>query len=89
MDTNAKKRLFRDEVFQIVAQSAANGTPLNQLPLAELKKFSPFFDSGVAKIFDVRSALAKRRATGAPSAENIAAQITRWRLDLGLKNESA
>jgi hypothetical protein len=24
-----------------------------------------------------------------PSAENIAAQITRWRLDLGPKNESA
>jgi hypothetical protein len=41
MDTNAEKLLFRDEVFQIVAQSAANGTPLNQLPLAELKKFSP------------------------------------------------
>jgi argininosuccinate lyase len=89
MDTNAEKLLFKDEVFQIVAQSAANGTPLNQLPLAELKKFSPLFDSDVAKIFDVRSALAKRRAIGAPSTENIAAQITRWRLDLGPKNESA
>jgi hypothetical protein len=29
------------------------------------------------------------RAIRAPSAENIAAQIKRWRLDLGLKNESA
>ena len=89
MDTNAEKLLFKDEVFQIVAQSAVNGNPLNQLPLAELKKFSLLFDSDVAEIFDVRSALAKRRGIGAPSAENMAAQITRWRLDLGLKNESA
>jgi argininosuccinate lyase len=37
-------------VGKIVAQSAANGTPLNQLPLAELKEFSPLFDSDVAKI---------------------------------------
>jgi argininosuccinate lyase len=83
MDTNAEKLLFKDEVFQIVAQSAANGTPLNQLPLAELKKSSPLFDSDVAESFDVDSALAKRRAIGAPSAENIAAQIARWRSDLG------
>jgi argininosuccinate lyase len=41
------------------------------------------FDSDVAKIFDVRTALAKKRAIGAPSAENIAAQIKRWRSDLG------
>jgi len=72
-----------------VAQSAANETLLKQLPLAQLKKFSPLFDSDVAKIFDVRSALAKRRGIGVPSTENIATQITRWRLDLGLKNESA
>jgi argininosuccinate lyase len=83
MDTNAEKLLFKDEVFQIVAQSADNGTLLNQLPLAELKKFSPLFDSDVAKIFDVRNALAKRRGIGAPSAENIAAKIARWRSDLG------
>lgn len=69
-------------VAKIVAWSAANEILLNQVPLAELKKFSPLFDD-VARIFDVRSALAKRRAIGAPSAENIAAQITRWRLDLG------
>jgi argininosuccinate lyase len=70
-------------VGKIVAQSAANGTPLNQLPLAELKKFLPLFDSDVAKIFDVRSALAKRRGIGAPSAENIPVQIARWHSGLG------
>ena len=76
-------------VGKIVAWSAGNEIPLNQVPMAELKKFSPLFESDVVRIFDVRSALAKRHAIGAPSAEKIAAQITRWRLDLGLKDESA
>ena len=69
-------------VGNIVAQSAANQIPLNQVPLAELKKFS-LFDSDVAKIFDVGSALAKRRAIGAPSPENIASQIALWHSRLG------
>jgi argininosuccinate lyase len=56
-------------VGKIVARSAASETPLNQVPLAELKKCSPLFDSDVVKIFDVRSALAKRRAVGAPSPD--------------------
>jgi argininosuccinate lyase len=44
-----------------------------------MKMFSPRFDDDVAKIFDVRGSLARRRAIGAPSPENIAAQIKRWR----------
>jgi argininosuccinate lyase len=75
-------------VGKIVAQSAANEIPLNQVPLAELKKFSPLIDREVVKIFDVNSALAKRRAIGAPSPKNIAAQIKRWRSHLGLTDES-
>jgi argininosuccinate lyase len=55
----------------------------NEVALAELKKFSSLFDNDVAKNFDVRSAVAKTRAIGALSAENIAAQIKRWRYDLG------
>ncbi len=76
-------------VGNIVAQSAANQIPLNQVPLAELKKFSPLLDREVAKIFNVSSALAKRTATGAPSPKNIAAQIKRWHSNLELTDESA
>jgi argininosuccinate lyase len=47
-----------------------------------MKKFSPQFDDDVAKIFNVRHSLAQRRAIGAPSPENIAAQIKRWRSKL-------
>jgi argininosuccinate lyase len=38
-------------IGNIVAQSAANQIPLNQVSLAELKKFSPLLDRDVAKIF--------------------------------------
>ncbi len=77
-------RLYRYEVVgKIVAHYAAHEIPLNRVPLTELKKSSSLIDSDVAKIFDVRGALAKKRAIGAPSAENIAAQIKRWRSDLG------
>jgi len=44
-----------------------------------MKNFSPHFDDDVAEIFDVRGSLARRRAIGAPSPENIAAQVKRWR----------
>jgi argininosuccinate lyase len=75
-------------IGNIVAQSAANQIPLNQVPLAELKKFSPLLDRDIAKIFNVSNALAKRRAIGAPSPKNIVAQIKQWRSDLELTDES-
>jgi argininosuccinate lyase len=62
-------------VGKIVAHSAENQIPINQVPLAELKKFSSLFDSEAAKIFDVGSALSKRQAIGAPAPDNIASQI--------------
>ena len=75
-------------VGNFVTRCAANKIPLNQVPPADLKNFSALFDSDVAEIFDISRALAKRQAAGAPSPDNIAAQIQRWRSDLGLTDES-
>src|SRR2546423_3234949 len=47
-------------VGKIVAHSIANGIPLNEVSLSKLKRFSPLFDSDVAKVFDVSKALASR-----------------------------
>jgi argininosuccinate lyase len=58
------------------------GLALNQVPLVKLKKHSSLFDADVANVFDVRRSLAQRRAMGAPSPANIAAQIKRWRVEL-------
>jgi argininosuccinate lyase len=66
-------------VGELVVRSVAKSVPLDQIGIAEMKRFSPHFENDVAKIFDVRGSLARRRAIGAPSPENIAAQIKRWR----------
>jgi argininosuccinate lyase len=41
------------------------------------------FEADVTRIFDLRRSLAARQAIGAPSSKNIAAQIKRWRKELG------
>jgi argininosuccinate lyase len=66
----------------LVADCAAKGIPLNQVSLAVLKKHSSSFDADVADVFDVRHSLSQRRAIGAPSPKNVAAQIKRWRSHL-------
>ena len=69
-------------VGKLVADAIAKGTKLSALPLTELKKRSPLFDVDVAEVFDVRRSLGARRAVGAPSSENVASQIKRWREQL-------
>src|SRR3989440_4886849 len=64
-------------VGKLVADATDQGTRLNAIPLADLKKLSPLFDVDVADVFDVGRSLAARRAVGAPSPENVSAQIKR------------
>jgi len=66
-------------VGELVVHSIIKSVPLDQIGVAEMKEFSPYFDDDVAKIFDIRGSLAQRRAVGAPSPQNIAAQIKRWK----------
>ena len=69
-------------VGRLVADCVTTGMSLNQIPLVELKKRSLLFDADVADVFDVRHSLSQRRAIGAPSPENVAAQIKRWQAKL-------
>ena len=66
-------------VGRLVLHAAQARLPLNQIPLSKMQSFSSLFDFDVTKIFDIRRSLAKRVAIGAPSPENVAAQIKRWR----------
>src|SRR6266404_5268447 len=66
-------------VGKLVAHAAKTKLPLNQIPRQELNKLSPLFDVDVANVFDVQRSLASRRAIGAPSPENVDAQIAHWR----------
>ena len=69
-------------VGKLVANAIDKGTKLNAITLADLKKLSPLFGVDIAEVFDVRRSLAARRAIGAPSPENVKAQIKSWRNQL-------
>jgi argininosuccinate lyase len=75
-------REVHETVGELVVHAIAKSVSLDQIGVPEIKKFSPHFDGDVRKIFDVRRSLAERRAICAPSPENVAAQIKRWRKPL-------
>lgn len=75
-------REAHEAVGKLVAETTKNGTKLNEIPLSELKKISSLFGESVKHVFDLGRSLSARRAIGAPSPENISAQIKDWRARL-------
>jgi argininosuccinate lyase len=72
-------REAHEAVGKLVARSVAAKRALNDVSLLEMQEISQLFGDDVLKVFDVRASLAKRTAVGAPSPENVAAQIARWK----------
>jgi len=73
---------FRDAheaVGKLVARAAAAKLALNNLSFFELQEVSPLFEQDVLNIFEVRTSLQKRTGVGAPSPQNVSAQIARWK----------
>ena len=73
---------FRDAheaVGKLVALATSSGVALDRISLVEMQKIAPLLEADAANIFDARHSLAQRTAIGAPSPENVAAQIARWR----------
>ena len=50
-----------------------------ELPLADFRKLSPAFQKDVFDALDVRKSIDARKAAGAPSTANVAAQLKKWR----------
>ena len=69
-------------VGRIVSAGISKRQKLNEIALAQLRKFSRQFDADVVKVFDVRRSLAARTAVGAPSPKNVKEQIKHWRKEL-------
>lgn len=69
-------RSAHELVGKAVAEAVATRTPLDQLDLA---KVDPAFTSDASSVFSLTKALAARTNPGAPSVENVRAQIARWR----------
>jgi argininosuccinate lyase len=68
-------REAHDIVGKLVAQAAEKKISLDQMPVPDL-------DVDLAKILDARKSLAQRQGIGAPSPENVKAQIKHWRASL-------
>ena len=64
---------------KLTAYSLEENTPFPEIPLDTYREFSEAFDEEVHEVLDVQRALAKRKAIGAPSPGNVAAQLERWR----------
>jgi len=63
----------------LVALAAGRGVPLNQLDSADFLAASPVLTPSVVRAnFELQSALTARKATGAPSPENVARELARW-----------
>lgn len=76
-------RQAHEIVGGLVALAQKRGTPLDKLPPGDFSAASPVLTPEVvASTFDLRSALAMRRTTGAPSPENITTEISRWERSL-------
>ena len=77
-------RQAHEIVGKLVARAQESGVPLDALPSADFLAASAVLTPGaVASTFDLGSALAARRATGAPSPENVASELARWSAQLG------
>jgi argininosuccinate lyase len=75
-------REAHEVVGKLVARAAGNKIALNNVSLLEMQEFSPLFAADIGSVFDARRSLEKRSGVGAPSPQNIAKQLARWRTRL-------
>jgi argininosuccinate lyase len=75
-------REAHEMVGRLVSTATEKNVFLNKIPLEQLKKSSSAIGDDVMEVFDVRHSLAQRTAPGAPSFENVRAQIERWQREL-------
>lgn len=68
-------RQAHELVGQAVAVSVESGTPLDQLDLTQV---SDRYGADAQSVFDLQTALSARTNRGAPSVENVRAEVQRW-----------
>jgi len=65
-------------VGELTAHAIEKNTPFPEIEIEKYKEFSEQFDESVFDLFDIKSALNARTATGAPSPKNVSEQISKW-----------
>ena len=71
-------RKAHEVIGKAVALCAQKHCELPQLTLADYQSLSPAFAAGVFEILTVEKSMSARQAIGAPSPQNVAAQLARW-----------
>ena len=72
-----------------MALCAEKKCDLKQLTLADYQSLSPVFEQDVFEMLQVEKSMEARRAIGAPSPQNVAAQLARWQAALELSLPTA
>ncbi len=65
-------------VGEVVALGEKKNKPLNELTAAELKKVDRRLTKEALKVFDLKTALNRRTATGSPGADGIKQRLAYW-----------
>jgi argininosuccinate lyase len=76
-------RHAHEYVGKAVALCSQRGCDLPQLTLADYQGISKAYEADLFDCFRLETAMAARKAIGAPSPQNVAAQIARWTAALG------
>ncbi|MEM7385335.1 MAG: argininosuccinate lyase [Verrucomicrobiota bacterium] len=77
-------RQAHEVVGKLTAFSVEEGRPFPELSLKEFQQFSAAFEETVFEVLSVEKALAARQAIGAPSPDNVRAELSRWKKDLAI-----
>ena len=77
-------RKAHEVIGKAVALCAERGCELPGLSLADYQSLSKAFEADVFEMLRVEKSMAARQAVGAPSPQNVAGQLARWRGGLGM-----
>jgi argininosuccinate lyase len=72
-------RKAHEIIGKSVALCAEKKTGLRGLSICDYRALSPLFEADVFEMFDAAKSLAARTNAGAPSPENVRAQLRKWK----------
>jgi len=72
-------RQAHEVIGKLVAYSIAEKKAFGEMSLAEFQTFSAAFEADVMACLNLKTALEARKGIGAPSPQNVASQLARWR----------
>ena len=71
-------RQAHEAIGALVAYGQTQQRGLRELSLEEFRRFNHSFEADLYDVFQLRSAMGKRTAIGAPSPKNVAAELEGW-----------